>query len=305
VSGFTSTAVNAARVDRQGIEVVLNGRAVSNANWNWDLSANFSYLIANPVKEIVDGQDQIPLTGDGNFSGAGAFGTRFARAFQVKGEDWGQLIGGGIKRNSAGQPIINPTSGLFLNDVDKRWGSIVPKYNGGFLSNLTYKQFTFGFSLDWQIGGKFFSLSEQWGHFSGLMAPTAALNDKGINVRTPVADGGGVHVVGVSSVDEKVVDMYVDAQTYYHGFYNNQIAEPFVHDLSFLKLRDSFGYMISQRIGNMRRMQGAHFSFVARNPWLIWSEATNFDPSEVVSNFGEDGQFPGTRGIGFNLKLNF
>ena len=302
VSGFTSTSVNAARVDRQGIEVVLNGRAVSNANWSWDLSANFSYLIANPVKEIVEGQNQILLSG-------GSFGTRFARAFQVKGEDWGQLIGGGIKRNADGQPIVDPNTGLYLNDVNKKWGSIVPKYNGGFLSNLVYKQFTFGFSLDWQIGGKFFSLSEMWGHYSGLMAKTAALNDKGINVRTAVADGGGVRVTGVSSVDEKtVVDTYVDAQTYFHHFYNGQIAEPYVHDLSFLKLREvSLGYMIPvKRIGNMSKyVQGAHLSFVARNPWLIWSDATNFDPSEVVSNFGEDGQFPGTRGIGFNLKLNF
>ncbi len=302
VSGFTSTSVNAARVERQGVELVLNGKAVSTKDWNWDLSTNFSYLIKNPVKEIVAGQNQILLSG-------GSFGTRFARAFQVKGEDWGQLIGGGIKRNTAGEAIVDPNTGLFLADATKKWGSIVPKINGGFLSNLSYKQFVLGFSLDYQVGGKFFSLSEMWGHFSGLMAGTAGLNDKGINVRTAVADGGGVKVVGVSSVDEKTkVETYVNAQDYYHQFYYGQIAEPYVHSLSFVKLRElSFGYMLPvSKMGNFGKyVHGAQLSIIARNPVLIWSEAKNFDPSEVVSNFGEDGQFPGTRGVGVNLKLNF
>jgi len=304
VAGFTSTAVNAAVVERSGIELVLNGRAVSSKNWNWDLSTTFSYLIKNPVKQIVEGQTQIPVGGN-VFASAGAFGSRFARAFQVVGKDWGQLIGGGVKRNAEGKPIVDPNTGLYVNDALKDWGSIVPKINGGFLSTLSYRQFDIGFSLDYQVGGKFFSLSEMWGSYSGLMEPTAALNDKGVNVRTPVSDGGGVHIRGVSSVDEKsVVDTYVDAQTYFHGFYDRQIAEPFVHDLSYVKLREvSLGYRIP--VKNSKWIQGAHFSIIARNPLLIWSASKNFDPTEVVNNFGEDGQLPGTRGVGANLKLNF
>ncbi|WP_336516848.1 SusC/RagA family TonB-linked outer membrane protein [Pollutibacter soli] len=302
VSGFTSSSVNAAVVERQGIEFILNGKAVSTKDWNLDLSANFSYLISNPVKEIYGETPQILVAG-------GSFGTRFARMFQVKGEDWGQLQGGAIKRNAAGQAILDPTTGAYLNDPTHNWGSVVPKINGGFLANLSFKQFTLGFALDYQVGGQFFSLSEMWGHYSGLMEKTAALNDKGINVRTPVADGGGVHVVGVSSVDEKTaVDMYVDAQTYYHNFYNNQIAEPYVHKLSYLKLRElSLGYNVPVKSMNATKniLQAATISVMARNPWLIWSEARNFDPSEVSALQGEDGQMPGTRGIGVNLKLVF
>lgn len=302
VSGFTTASVNAAVVERQGIEIVLNGKAVSTKDWNLDLSANFSYLIKNPVKQIYANTPQILLAG-------GAFGSSFARAFQVQGEDWGQLIGGGIKRNADGVALIDPATNFFIGDPTKQWGSIVPKVNGGFLANLSYRQFTLGFALDYQVGGQFFSLSEMWGHFSGLMEATAALNDKGINVRTPVADGGGVRITGVSSADEKtVIDTYVDAQTYYHNFSNYQVAEPFVHKLSYLKLRElSLGYSLPVKSMNFTKniLQGATISVMARNPWLIWSEAKNFDPSEVSAVQGEDGQMPGTRGIGFNLKLNF
>ncbi len=302
VSGFTSSSINASVISRTGIELVLNGKAVSSKDWNLDLSANFSYLINNKVEEIYGETPQILLAG-------GSFGDRMARAFQVKGEDWGQLIGGGIKRNADGQAVVDPATGYYLNDVNKRWGSIVPKVNGGFLANLSYKQFDLGFALDYQFGGQFFSLSEMWGHFSGLMEKTAALNDKGYNVRDAIGDGGGVHVVGVSSLDEKtIVDMYVPALDYYHNFYNSQIAEPYVHKLSYFKLRElSLGYRIPvQSLGNIKNvLQGAHISIIARNPWLIWREAKNFDPSEVSATQGEDGQMPGTRGIGFNLKLNY
>ncbi|WP_431211346.1 hypothetical protein ACQ86N_36530 [Puia sp. P3] len=55
-----------------------------------------------------------------------------------------------------------------------------------------------------------------------------------------MASGGGVHVKGVSSADSKTpVDMYVDGQTYLQQYYGAKIANPFVHSLSFVKLRKS------------------------------------------------------------------
>jgi hypothetical protein len=225
------------------------------------------------------------------------------------GEDWGQLYGNGMKRNSSGIAVVNPATGLFISDPNKEYGSIVPKTTGGLINTLTYKDFSFTFSLDYQVGGKFFSLSESWGHYSGLFEATAAPNDKGFNVRDAVGDGGGVHVVGVSSADEKTpVDMYIDAQTYFHQFYNAQIAEPFVHDLTFVKLREvSVGYNLPvKKIGNMSKyVQGARLSVISRNPWLIYSDSKNFDPSEMSNIYGEDGQLPGTRSLGVNLSIRF
>ena len=175
------------------------------------------------------------------------------------------------------------------------------------INTFTYKGLVLNLSLDYQVGGKFFSLSEMWGHYSGLMEATAAVNDKGMNVRDDVADGGGVHVLGVSSVDHKTpVDIYVDAQTYYHQFYNN-VYDPYVHDLTYVKLREvSLGYQIpvsKWKLGKI--VKAATFSVVSRNPWLIYRESKSFDPSEISEIQGEDGQYPGTRSVGVNLKLNF
>jgi hypothetical protein len=38
---------------------------------------------------------------------------------------------------------------------------------------------------------------------------------------------------------------------------------------------------------------------------MIYRESQNFDPSEISGVYGEDGQFPGTHGLGFNLKFLF
>lgn len=301
VSGFTSIVVNAAKIQRSGIEVQLNATPVKGKNFTWDITKTFGYLLDNEVENLYGDQKQILWSG-------GSFGTRFARAWHVKGKDWGQLIGGGIKRNADGAMVVTPT-GLFVRDVNKEWGSVVPKTTGGLINSFTYKDFQLNLSLDYQVGGKFFSLSESWGWFSGLLEETAATNDRGKNVRDPLADGGGVHVVGVSSVDEKTpVDIYVDGFTYFHQFYTRQIAEPFIHDLTFVKIREaSLGYRIPvKKIGGISKyIQGATISVITRNPWIIHRDSKNFDPAEISGLFGEDGQLPGVRSFGANLKLNF
>ncbi len=303
VSGFTSVANNAVHIQREGFEVQVTASPLKGKNLNWDLSKTFGYSIKNPVVEILG----VP-TGRVLLAG-GSFGTRFARAFQEKGKNWGQLIGGGIKRNAAGQKVINAATGAYVVDADKHWGSVLPDFTGGLINTLNYKSLTLTVSMDYQVGGKFFSLSEMWGNFSGLLDETAALNDKGKNVRDAVADGGGVHVVGVSAVDEKtVVDKYVEAQDYFHQFYFGRIAEPFIHDLTFVKIREaSLSYRIPvKNIGKMSKyVQGATFSLTARNPWVIYRESKNFDPSEISGVQGEDGQLPGARSIGASLKFSF
>lgn len=305
ISGFTAKRVNAARIERKGIEAMLTFIPVVKKNFNWEINTTFGYLIGNKVRSLAQGQDKILVP-----SGPGrgfAFGSRFAQMYQELNQDWGQLIGGGIKRNENGQPLIQ-NDGTYIGDPNKHWGSVVPKVTGGLVNSLTYKDFTLNFSLDYQVGGKFFSLTENWGTFSGLLAPTAALNDKGKNVRDPVAQGGGVHVVGVSAADGKtVVDRYVDGYTYFHQYYFNRVAEPYIHDLSYVKLREiSIGYRLPIKKWNLSSwIQDANVSLVARNPWLIYSAASNFDPSEISYLSGEEGQLPATRSIGFNVRFSF
>jgi hypothetical protein len=190
---------------------------------------------------------------------------------------------------------------------NKKFGTVLPDYTGGIQNSFSYKNFVLNINVDFQSGGKFFSLSDMWGAYSGLTARTAAVNDKGHNIRESVANGGGVHVVGIDANKNKI-DMYVEAQDYFHNMVGLNAYDEFIYDLSFVKLRElSFGYRLPVEKFKFasRWLQTATLSVVGRNLWLIHSSTDDFDPSEISNTFGENGQFPGTRSIGVNLKLGF
>jgi hypothetical protein len=307
VSGFTSQTINAAWVSRSGLELELGVDIMKKRDFNWTVNTTVAYLLDNKVRALAPGLTSYTLAG-------GSFGTRFARAFHFVGEQWGMLRGGGIKRNADGQPLITTNGfsgglGWYQNDATKDWGSVVPKLTGGLQNFFSYKNFNVGLTFDYQFGGRFFSLSEQWGAFSGLLDQTAGLNDKGNPKRDPVSAGGGVRVTGVDARDGRTpVDVYVDAYDYFHQFYYQQIAEPFVHKLSYAKLRElSIGYSIpTNKLGKFgKSIQGASVALTARNLFFIFRDSKNFDPSEISGVQGEDGQMPGARTIGFNVKVSF
>lgn len=299
VSGFTQKKINAGELQRRGIELQLDATAVKTTDFEWITTVNWARN-RSKIVELVPGVSSIPLlNSDGN-----PVTSSFSQVSVLNSVDkgWGQIVGTGIKRID-GQPVID-ANGLYVYEQNKNFGSVLPDFTGGFVNQITYKNFTLSFNIDFQRGGKFYSLSDMWLNYSGLSEKSAALNDKGNPVRDAIADGGGVHVVGVSETGE-AVDKYIDAKTYFQQGYG--LSELSIYDLDFIKLREfNIGYQIPVKklgIGNVVR--SASISLVARNFWLIYSSVDNYDPAEISSQFGENGQFPGTRSYGFNFKVGF
>ncbi|MBK8521695.1 MAG: SusC/RagA family TonB-linked outer membrane protein [Chitinophagaceae bacterium] len=298
-TGYNFISKNAGEIAKKGWDIQGFIKPIQSKNLAWEISATWGYLVKNEVVSIFGDIKRLNLA-TGAFSGSSA-----AYAVNEIGQPWGQMFGGGIKRVN-GVPELT-AAGLFIREADKKFGSVLPNYTGGIQNTFNiFKNFTLNVNIDYSIGGKFFSLSDHWGTFSGLTARTAELNDRGIPLRDPVADGGGVHVFGVDATG-KAVDYYVDGQTYFHQFRNASIAEDNIYSLSFVKLRElSLGYRLPvEKLGMGKFVKTAVFSVVSRNPWLIWSEDKGFDPSEISNVYGEDGQLPGTRSVGVNLKLGF
>jgi hypothetical protein len=241
------------------------------------------------------------------FAGGAAFnGITPPVTVNAVGQKWGMMYGGGVKRIN-GQSVLD-AGGLPVKDEQLVFfGSVLPDYTGGVQSSfMLFRNFIINVNIDYQAGGKFFSLSDMWGSYSGLLARTATLNDKGNSIRDRVEDGGGIKVSGVDE-NGKPVTHYVGAQDYFHALVDRNIFDDYIYDLTFVKLRElSLGYRIP--INNLKigkYIQSATFSIVSRNPWLIYAKTKDFDPAEINSVYGEDGQLPGTRSIGINLKLGF
>ncbi len=299
-SGFTSKYLNTGEISKQGLDLSLNLRPVSKPNVQWDFNATFAYLIRQEVVKIAEGIDRFVVQT--------YWGTTPPSMVHAVGRPWGELFGSGMKMDEAtGLPILN-ASGGYVADPQKYFGNVVPDFTGGVQNSVRlFRDIIINANVDYQFGGKFFSLSDMWGTYSGLTARTSGLNDRGIPKRDPVEDGGGVKVVGIDQTTGQRVEHWVDAQEYYHGFYNSKAFDPFVYDLTFIKLRElSVGYNLPvAKMGLSRYIQSAYISFVAQNPWLIYAKSKDFDPSEVSYAGGERGQFPGIRSFGTNLKINF
>ncbi|MBK6825700.1 MAG: TonB-dependent receptor [Chitinophagaceae bacterium] len=297
-SGYNSLLTNAGLIKKRGMNFKLMGRPVWNSNVKWEINTNLGLLSSNKVVDL--GPDiQKTLGIQGNWGTVGPY------MLHEVGKDWGQLFGNGMKRID-GQPVLD-AAGLYINDPAVSYGSVLPKYTFGAQTTIEYKRFVLSANADGQVGGKFFSLSNMWGSFSGLTARTATINDKGNPIRDAVADGGGVHVFGVDNTG-RPVDYYVEAQNYFHSIYDRRAMDHYVYDLTFVKLREvSLGFSLPVEKWSFTRKWAskAVLSLTARNPILIYAKTEDFDPSEISELSGEAGNLPGTRGFGMNLKLGF
>ena len=296
-SGFSSYYTNAGLIKKRGYNFQVMGRPIWSKKLHWEINATWGVLAKNTVMELAPGTLKTPAI-DARWGLTGPY------LVHAVGKEWGQLFGNGIKRDANGNAILS-ADGFYQNDPSVYFGGVLPKHTGGVQTNVEFKGFVLAANADWQIGGKFFSLSDMWGTYSGLTARTATVNDKGNPIRDAVADGGGVHVFGVDASGNKM-DKYVEAQDYFHNLYNNKTFDPYVYDLTFVKLREvSLGYTLPVQKWGFKWAQKAVLSLVARNPILIYAKTADFDPSEIANISGESGNMPGTRGWGVNLKLGF
>ncbi|HEY8929351.1 MAG TPA: SusC/RagA family TonB-linked outer membrane protein [Mucilaginibacter sp.] len=300
-SGFNSILTNFGDVEKKGFDLTINGYPVKTPNFSWNISATYSNLLEDKVVAISAkyGVHQIVVSGGGNtFSNV-------PYLVQKEGMAWGQLYGHGIATNAAGVPILD-ASGFYTINTAKYFGSVLPKHTGGIQNSFTiFKDFAVDFNIDYQFGGKFASLSSAWGDFSGLSKFSASLNDKGNPIRDNVADGGGIHQVGVDK-NGNPVSMYVNAYDYFHNNFNNGTTDMYVYDLTFIKLREAgISYRIPVKKLGLTGIKNASIQLQAHDLWLIYAKTRDFDPSQISAVQGESGQLPGTRGIGFNLKVGF
>ncbi|WP_395802926.1 SusC/RagA family TonB-linked outer membrane protein [Daejeonella sp.] len=299
-SGLSSILTNIGRINSKGLEVQVGLEAFSRPNFSWNVSATYSNLLDNKVVEISNKYGINSIT-------AATITFGLPSMVHRTGQQWGELYGTGMLRNDAGVPILDANGLYQVAAAPMSYGLVTPKHVGGLQNSFSlFKMFDINANIDYSIGGKFSSLSNMWGSYSGLTARTATVNDKGMSIRDDVADGGGVRVDGVDAAGVPVTK-YVPAQTYFANFYNRKIWDPYVYDLTFVKLREvSIGYRIPvKKLGLDKYVQNASFALVARNPLILFAKTKDFDPSEVSGSAGENSQLPGTRGIGFNLRVAF
>lgn len=303
-SGWGSATINAGLIQNSGFELSLGGSPIQNRDFSWNTTINLGKN-NNELVELYEGID-VYTHSSTTYSATTTYINSYA------GQSFGRIVGQGYQRDPATGKILLGANNLPLfTTATMDFGSAMPDFTGGFINTFRYKNFDLSAAIDFQVGGKFFSRSHSLAVRTGLHEMTAVTNENGKNVRDPLADGGGVRVQGISAATGQAVDTYVDARAYF-ALLGQRIAEEFVYDASYIKLREvRLGYNVSQQVLRNLPVSGVRVALITKNPLMIWQDAPQgLDPSELSMGSGsiswyEGGQLNSVRTFGIDINIKF
>lgn len=291
-SGYNAAIQNIGKIQNKGVELLLTGVPVKAKNFAWNVSFN---IAVNNSKVLALGPDGNPIPI------AGAF-PRWGNAVSISnvvGLPYGQIMGYAYKRDANGNKIFDasgnpePTAGVVP------LGSGAYKTTGGFTNEFHYKAFSFSFLIDYKYGAKIYS------------GTNLLLYNYGLQKTTLQGREGGYVGVGVTDNGQKNTTA-VNAQTYFQNISTggDNIAEEFVYDASFIKLRAlTLGYSIPKEVLGRSFVKGVTFTLVARNLATLMKHTPNIDPESNYSSANGQGLelsgYPTVRSLGFNVNLKF
>ncbi len=304
-SGFASTTINAGLIENKGFEIALTATPIQSKNFSWNTIFNLSRN-RSKVVELGPGQSVYPLYSS-TYSGV----TAYLNAY--KGQAFGSLIGKAYQRDSAtGKILLGANNMPLYTEANHNFGSALPDVTGGFQNMFRLGKFDLGVMIDYQFGGQFFSRSKMLAMKTGMAEETAVLNDKGKNIRDPLADGGGIKVNGISAASKQEVTAYVDARSYYRTVLATHVYEEWLYGADYIKLREiRLGYTLDKAALGRLPFSKVNIALIARNPAMIWQKAPKgLDPTELSSgsqgiSWLESGQSNTVRSFGANLTINF
>ena len=246
--------------------------------------------------ELVEGQDRILL--------GSTWGVSF---LAEKGQPYGQLNSIGYTRDSTSGAVVVNESSFPLTTPNKNFGSAYPDYTGGVTNEFSIYRFNVSTLIDFRKGGSIFSVTNQFGNYSGMFENTVGTNAQGNPLRNPVGEGGGILVDGIKA-DGSPNDVYVEAKQYYEATYD--LNEQYIYDASFIKLREvSIGRQLPAAWFENNFITNASLSLTGRNLAILHKNAPNIDPDAALSNGNvqgiENGQNPSVRSFGVNLNVSF
>ncbi len=318
-TGFQRAIVNSGELQTNGGEIVLNLNPVRTQDLNWNVAVNFSKwkttvesLPAGVQNQYLDGftgtsiLNIAPLTdADGNVTRTYEYGQIVGGAFQHVNTPEGTfdpnadynpsgalVIQDDPSQPGYGYPLVDPTNRVI--------GNPNPDWLLGITNTLEYKGASLSFLFDLREGGDiwngtkgavtFFGMSELTENrgtitvFDGVKASNGAAND----ITVPIGQGWYQGNGG--------------------GF--GAVAEHFVEEASFRRLRYvSLGYDL-KRILNMPGFDNFNISFTGRNLFLS-TPYTGFDPELSLVGSSSNGQgidyfqLPNVKSYSIGLNATF
>ncbi len=322
-AGARNRLINAGEISTQGVEIKLEATAISTKDFNWDILLNWSKN-KTKVKSLYTGVDFLyvsawngnevratPGLPYGNINGFVYLEDSQASADYYGKYAWyGDLVGSftpygtGKVLTKDGYPVHT-----YWNQADLPY-YVTPDWTGSIANTFRYKDWDLYFMIDMRKGGKIISTSILSSIFNGMEERTVATNPKGINVREPIASGGGIIWDGTEITTGQPNTTAINAETFY-GDWNTPTTH-FMYNADYIKLRElAIGYTLPREFTSKLKISKARVALIGRNLWLIKSDLPGFDPEATNMGAGNSGMgmeyaaLPTVRSIGFNINIDF
>jgi TonB-dependent SusC/RagA subfamily outer membrane receptor len=286
VAGSTTGSVvasNVGTVTNKGIEAGVTLVPLRDPRGiDWTIQARYAKN-SNTVDELRAGSGVVGLTP-----------SLYGVSVQARqGYALGALVGTALRRDPATHALLLQ-NGLPVAETQARvLGVMAPDWTGSLGTTIRYWNFELSGLLDVRRGGRIFSATNLWGMTSGSFAETAFRPDTGIVV------------AGIDAATSKADTVHVSTEAYYHAL--RGVAEPWLYDAGFVKLRDvRLTFSLPLKSMPIMTAQSVRVSLVGRNV-ALWAKAPNIDPETALSAGSvqgiEMGQLPSTRSFGLQFSV--
>jgi outer membrane receptor protein involved in Fe transport len=302
-TGFILNTQNAASLRNQGIELTLNLNPVRKGNFDWNINFNFNHMWS----KVLTLPASIDITKD--FYNSDTYISN-VRAGLVRGYSTGTLTGSTYQRNTAGQILVDPNTGIPLTNAQTN--SVIadrtPNFTLGTLNSFRYKNWSFSFLWDLKVGGDVYNGTDQ-------LLTTLGKSERTANRSTPILIEGVLNDAMKNTATPTKNTIAIVPQ-YLSSYYISLPDEEFIQkDVNWLRLRDiTLSYMLPQKVLSHLKAFTAISLFVTGTDLILITNYYGADPAINANNPGTNGvggygmdlgSIPAPRALNFGLRANF
>ncbi|MDO6431167.1 SusC/RagA family TonB-linked outer membrane protein [Flavitalea sp. BT771] len=297
-SGYYEYIENIGKIRNRGIELLLTGAPLKNAAFSWNIS--FNLAVNNNKVLAIGGAQSIVISG-----AYPRWGSEVSIS-NVVGLPYGQIMGYAYKRDGKGNVIYSDGASGATPAGEPEHTGVVPlgstvyRQTGGLTNEFRYKDLSLSALVDFKFGAKLYS-------GTNLLLYQYGLQKKTLEGREGGYIGNGVTADGHRNTRA------VPAQRFFQDISaggTNHIAEEFVYDASFVKLRSmALSYYVPASRLRKGFIKGMGFSLIGRNLLTLMKHTPNIDPESSINSTNGQGLelsgYPPVRSWGFNINMKF
>jgi len=313
-TGSSSYYTNFGELTNKGVELGLTLVPLELKNsFKWQIYATLTKNVSNVVSLDANGDlDQITLS-----TGS----TSEPQPTLKPGKPYGFLRGTIIARDKDGTPLINPSTGAYMQAPDLGdLGNPYPDFMSSATTTFSYKGISLRAMFDARVGGVLVSgpasdmlgrgVTKDTENRLGTRILPGILADP--NTLQPILDAGGNKIPNTIQLSEN--DLWFASSGVNPTFAMNGVAEFSTFDATVFRLSEiSLGYDLPKSLLRKTFLGSVNFSVIARNLWHYapgFPKYSNYDPGSNAFGAGnvqgiDKESAPSTRRIGFNVKLTF